>query len=287
MSVSTPETRDFVVFDYDGTAAPDGGGMVAPADSVLTGVEDLWRAGIPTSVITTRPYQRLAMACGDVNRLVSAHCALATERGGRIVNSSRDANASYRPLNGYELDAIADVDNPDDIDFVGFYPKGLHDTSYIWGGNASRQDELEARFGQEAIVLPSDRLALRQALQIAEPCLVKFRFNTRTPDRAALQEGLNVAWDKRIAEVIAEDVDKRFALESLCAIMGKPLESVRYAGNDSNDLPILRLAEIKERILVGNNEVVGMAEPVTRLASPDALGEYFMQMAGVEVGVDE
>lgn len=97
----------------------------------------------------------------------------------------------------------------------------------------------------------------------------------------------NVAWDRRIAEVIAEDVDKHFALESLCAIIGIPLESVRYAGNDNNDLPILRLAKIKERILVGSNEVAGIAEPVTRLASPDALGEYFMQMAGVEVNVHE
>jgi hydroxymethylpyrimidine pyrophosphatase-like HAD family hydrolase len=287
MGARTLEAGDFVVFDYDGTAAPDGGGMTEPADAVLTGVEELWRADIPTSVITTRPYQRLAMACGDVNRLVSAQYALATERGGRIVGSDRNSNAGYRPLSGYELDAIADVDNPEDIDFVGFYPKGLQDTSYIWGGNADRQDELEARFGQEAIVLPSDRLALRQALQVAEPCMVKLRFNTRTPDRTALQEGLNATWDKRIVEVIAEGVDKRFALESLCAIMGRPLESVRYAGNDNNDLPILRMPGIRERILVGNNDLAGMAEPVTRLASPGVLGEYFVRIAGIEIEAHE
>lgn len=34
MSVNTPESGDFVVFDYDGTVTLDGGGKVAPVDTV-------------------------------------------------------------------------------------------------------------------------------------------------------------------------------------------------------------------------------------------------------------
>ncbi len=65
MRARTPE-KDFVVFDYDGTIAEEGG-KIAP--SIFLGVEALRHAGITTSVITARPFQRLSAVCGDVENV--------------------------------------------------------------------------------------------------------------------------------------------------------------------------------------------------------------------------
>lgn len=281
MRASTPE-KDFIVLDYDGTIAEEGG-EIAP--SVFLGIEALKHAGVSTSVITARPFQRLTAVCGGIenlNRIVSSDHPLATERGGRIVHADRASNLSYSPLNTYELDAIADVEDQGNIGFVGFCPKELQGTSYIWSPDATRQQEMQSRFGNDAIVLPSRREALRNALDAAQPCLVTVKFEVPEPDRAVLNDELNITWERKTAAVVAQNVDKFSALQFLSEATGSPIQSVRYAGNDTSDLAVLKVPGLRERIFVGNNPVEGMAEPVNRIASPEDLGHYLVHLAGLE-----
>jgi len=58
------------------------------------------------------------------------------------------------------LDAIADMDADEGIDFVGFYPKELYGTSYIWSPDAARNEEIALRFGHDATILPSENSAI-------------------------------------------------------------------------------------------------------------------------------
>jgi len=276
MGIHSVESQDFVVFDYDGTIAEEGGQV---PDSVFTGIEALRQVGVPTSVITARPYLRLATVCGgeeNLGRIVSTDYPLATERGARIVNRSKDSNLVYHQLTTHELDAISDTEAYDGIDFIGFCPKELRGTSYIWNADASRQDEMISRFGHDAIVVENGKLALRRALQEAEPCLVTIKFTVSDPDHSIVQGDLNVVWERKAAVMLGTGVTKLSALELLCDAMGHTIEAVRYAGNDTSDLHILEVPDLRERIFVGDRVVVGMAEPVTRLVNPHALGEYLI-----------
>lgn len=252
-----------------------------PPQSFL-GVEALWLAGVSTTAITARPYQRLTTVSGgveNIDRVVSGHLPLATERGGRIVAPGRSSNLVYTALDAHELDAIADIDGHENVDFVGFYPQELLGTSFIWAPDKFRNEELASRFGHDAIILANNQATLRRALDEANPCLVTVKFKVdHTDNTKVLDDGLNVAWERRTGAVVAQGIDKLTALEAICDASDVPLEAVRYAGNDTSDRAVLRLPELRERIFVGGNNVSGIAEPATHLETPEALGDYLLSL---------
>lgn len=272
-----------MALDYDGTAAIENG--LVP-ESVYMGAKSLWGAGIATTAITARPYQRLLTVSGgvqNIRQLIAPGVPLAAERGGRIVDLGKQANMAFTPLNAYELDAIVDAEYSDALDFVGFYSQEIDGPSYIWSPAEGKTGALIQRFSHDAMILPAGKCALRGALGDARPCLVTLRFNSPIDDGSLrLDQALNAAYERRTVAIAPATQNKRVALDALCDLAGIPLEQVRFAGNDHADLPILQCPGLRERIFVGHNTVHGMAEPVRRISSPQALGDYMIQVANQE-----
>ncbi|HSX00353.1 MAG TPA: HAD hydrolase family protein [Patescibacteria group bacterium] len=279
MSIELAQQTELIAFDYDGTAAVERG---AVPDAMVEGVKAIHGAGIATSMITARPYKRLLAVCGGivaVNRIVSADHPLATERGGRIVGHDRTTNLEYNALNPDELDAIADL-RPDNVDYVVFYPEAPSGDSLIWSPDPAKRAAMKVRFGAGAVILREDKTALGRSLREARPCQVMLRFKAPdTSNRDAIAPELNAAWEGSVASIVAEGINKSSALKSLCEITGIPVHETRYAGNDTSDLPILCNPALRERIFVGDKPLEGMADPVTKLATPVMLGHHLLRIA--------
>ncbi|HEV7455103.1 MAG TPA: HAD hydrolase family protein [Candidatus Saccharimonadales bacterium] len=264
-------------FDYDGTITQPHGASVS--GTVKRGIAALWHSGIMTTVLTARPYQRLVGVSGGIDTVVSPQVPLATERGARIVDAAKQSNYKYYPLSAYVLGVVAAMPKQT-VDFVGFYPEELHGMSFIWTPDPGRNDAMTAQFGHDAHILPNDLTALQTALQQANPCLVTVRFTDETPgNKALLPQDLNTAWSHKTVSIVMAGVDKLSALEALNQATGSQFRTTIYAGNDTNDLPVLSHPELHERIFVGEQPIAGIAEPFTTVLTPDALGEYLVQLA--------
>lgn len=271
-----PEPLQLVAFDYDGTISDVTGDSVAA--NVLLGIKDLWRANIKTTTITARPYWRLDKVSGGIHRFVSEGTPIATERGARIVDGTRQRNLHYSPLSQDELEAIIETPKTN-IDFIGFYSEDLLGPSYIWSPEAKHRDALNAAFGHDAIILASNTGALNRALRTANPCLVTIRFKTsNSANKLCLPVSLNTAWTSKSVSIITNGIDKRTALHQLCLSTGTPLASTLYAGNDENDLPVFALHELKQKILVGPL-ALGNVTVDARFASPNELGIHFRNIS--------
>lgn len=250
-------------------------------------METLQQCGVSTTVVTARPFQRLATVIGgrdNISRLVSADMPLVSERGGRFVDTRKTTNVHYMPFTSCELDAISEIGNSDTIDFVGFYPKEVLGQSYIWTPIPSRQQEMHRRFGHDAHILPTSQSDLQRALHEADPCVVTVKFKKDCESNTELlDDELNIAWEKKTAAITAEGVDKKGSLLTLCDITGVDLESVTYAGNDTSDVPILQMPQLRRRIFIGSNNVSELAEPITRLRAPEDMGRFLLYLANERV----
>lgn len=274
------ELPQLVASDYDGTIAVENG--LVPEISYL-GMEALQQCGVSATMVTARPYQRLATVIEgqrNITRLVSLDMPLVSERGGRFVDPRKLTNIHYMPFTSYELDAIGDIGYSDTIDFVGFYPKEVLGQSYIWTPAASRQQEMYRRFGHDAHILDASKSDLQRALHDAEPCVVTVKFTEDCAENTQLLDsGLTIAWERKTAAITAEGVNKKASLLTLCDLANIELADVAYAGNDTSDVPILQMPQLRQRIFVGNNTVDQLAEPVVRLRTPQELGEFLLNVA--------
>jgi hypothetical protein len=116
-------------------------------------------------------------------------------------------------------------------------------------------------------------------LQEANPCLVTVRFKTaHQASEVSLPDSLNTAWTSKSVSIVTNSIDKCGALRLLCESADIPLSATLYAGNDSNDLPVFCMPELKEKVFVGPLIFEEMGS-YTKVASPVELGLHFERIS--------
>lgn len=203
------------------------------------------------TVLTARGYPRFQEAVRENPSLaVTPGMPIALENGGRIIDSEAQENLQYNPLSDDELAAICEyIDRGAPLRYVAFHSKELRTKTLLWSPDPAEADRLYNAYSHNADVFTGENSDLFAAMRQHEPCMITCRtYGEKPQDLPA-----GVSWHSRGSTVnfIPQGVSKGQAAKSIAEMSGLHLGSILAAGNDDNDLPVLRLEGLGCPVAVG------------------------------------
>ncbi len=205
-------------------------------------------------------------------RIVSKDAPFACENGGRIIGREGD-NLSYFPLTGSEIQAVLTSIRPDEIKFLGYFPKSPTQKGVIWTPQQERVPVLRKIFKDALDITTMLLHQLERQIQADSPCMMII--NPVSVDfMRELAPGLNASFNEGFITVNTQNINKGTGVVQISDITGISLAETLVAGNDHNDLPMFELP-VGMKIFVGDGMgIVNIPADAIRKDSPEELGKY-------------
>lgn len=264
-------TIELAAFDVDGTIKNKQG----IPNEILEGFSHLRARKIHTTILTGRGLSRLQETLyGYWHALVTPDVPLCLENGGRLVDSEGRRNLSYSPLSISEIEAITPHLTQEYIRFLAYFPEELKDKAVVWCPTEQSIGDIGSKLGHFAKIICEPIDKLMQRIIVDHPCMLNLQLSN-SGVRSELPLGLNLAFNEGVLNMNAEGVNKAQALDKISNYTSIPYESILVAGNDENDLPMLKLG-VGQKIFVGNpfDKSYKLPVGISLVDNPQALGRY-------------
>lgn len=270
------ETLRLGVFDVDGTIRKKEG---VPQE-VKDGFKHLWKGNVLTTVLTGRGHARLKEMLGaDWTTVISPVIPVGLENGGRISNQEGTQNVRYFPLNGSEIASTLDVIRKGEVQFLAYFPEDPRQRATLWTPNQNLVTGLQESYGHFAEISNDPLNVLNKRLQEERPCMLAIKpesFEMRND----FPEGTNVVYNEGVLNLMGEGITKGKGVTEIADILGIDISEVIVAGNEENDLPMLKLP-VTRKYFVGPPVfgMVSVPENLISVATPEAFGQTLQTLS--------
>lgn len=265
-------------FDLDKTVIDEEGKLYDGLNRTLDPAE----RSFGMTLLTARGYTRFREALADNPSLApTPGVPVALENGARIINSDSTKTLYYHPLSPGERDSVCDyISSSDPLRYVAFHARELRTKTLLWSPDAGEAARLRNAYSHNADVFTGTKDDLFNAIRTHDPCMV----TCRTRDDGSPEDlPATLAWYRRGGTVnfVPHGADKGTAAQIIADISGFELSTVLAAGNDSNDMPMLRLEELGCPVVVGTDmageEFADLVPRAWHISNPNHLGSLILQ----------
>lgn len=265
------------IFDINGTLHTREDGVVS---SVLTGFDNLHDLGIATTIITGRGLLRARSLLSQQHwpRIVSPGMPVSVENGSRLLDQD-GRELVHRQLSEAEIKSVIGylATLSHGIDGIAYDTRDSMAKSKVWlspDGSQANYEKSNGSFAEytfDSLTMFRDRIIDDQAGMlriVADPEIcIEVSGNLKS-------QGINAVLNQNEVNVLAEGVSKASGARDLADYVGVPLSDTMLAGDDFNDLEMLRLNG-GTRLFVGSSIAERLLPAsVLRIDSPEALGNY-------------
>lgn len=257
------------IFDINGTIQDKNG---VPKE-VIEGFKAMGRNGLRTTIATGRGVSRAKQLLGDaLHTVVSPGMPISVENGSRLATLDGKNIAHHTLSPDVRKSSLDIIDSErDDIEFVAHYPQDNRRGISLWTPNGEVPMSFTQRHGSFGEIYTDSVSDLDARVEADKAGMLIIK--PRDTELAAAFTGANVEINETELNILNGSVNKGRGVQDIAEYTGVPLEEISVAGNDYNDLSMLRLATGR-KFFVGDNKIDSYSDTVIRLATPALLGAY-------------
>lgn len=268
------ENIRFGVFDIDGTLKT---AQEVPLP-VIEGFARLWANDVTTTVMTGRGYLRMREILGQAfSRLISPRTPIGLEGGARIINYEGERNEYYFPLASDEIQAALRLCTLGETKFLAYYPEDpTHPRPVLWTPTAALAAGYQ-KYSYFADIVQEPVVKLEARMIKDRPCMLAIAPQNAQYTQRFVEEGLNATLNVVEINVTPQGVDKASGVRLIADHLDLPLSRTMVAGNGLNDLPMLNIAKLAKRVMVGEALSGMITLPFDQVSNPEGLGYYLQE----------
>lgn len=257
------------IFDINGTIHSNSERI---SSDVTNGFRRLHDSGVLTTVITGRGFKNAKRLIGaEWDNIVSPNIPLCVENGAKVVTQQGENvrfSVMKRPTIQRALNAF-DV-NSKEIEYLAYYPVNSKSGAVLYLSDSATNESLSEftrRHGQPSKSFENDLINFERQVFEDKSCMMIIK--PRSVEIYPELSDSNIMINGKEINLLEQGVDKGSGVRDLSELTGVSLTDIFVAGNDFNDLPMLRMP-VGRKYFVGKKleEIRG----VSYVSSPNELG---------------